>query len=85
MKEQSQFYLDHNKDKVWYLPSKGRDYYHRLDGPAYVCYDEQGKLEDRFWYVNDVIIDDMDDWLKENNITEPFSNEDRMAIKLYIS
>ncbi len=48
MREQSQFYLDHDKDKVWYLPSMGRDYYHRLDGPA-VEYRDGTK----YWYVDD--------------------------------
>ena len=59
--------------------------HHRVDGPAYICYNEQGKLDGKFWYVNNVKIDDMDDWLEENNITEPHSDEDRMAIKLYLS
>ena len=29
--------------------------------------------------------DGTNEWLEENNITEPFSDEDRMAIKLYLS
>ena len=34
MKEEPDWYIDEDGDKVWYLPSKGRDYLHREDGPA---------------------------------------------------
>lgn len=34
MKEQSRFYIDEKGNKFWYLPSKGKRYFHRLDGPA---------------------------------------------------
>lgn len=34
MEEQSEVYTDHKGNKFWYLPSKGKDYFHRIDGPA---------------------------------------------------
>lgn len=37
MKEQSEFLIDKDGTKVWYLPSKDKTYYHRLDGPALKC------------------------------------------------
>ena len=32
--EQSKSYIDEVGDTIWYLPSKGKSYWHRLDGPA---------------------------------------------------
>lgn len=66
---------------VWNIHNE----HHRTDGPAYIYYDEQGNLDGKYWYVNNVKIEDMNDWLEENNITNPYSDEDRMAIKLYLS
>lgn len=37
MEEQSESLITKDGDKVWYLPSKGKTYYHRLDGPALEC------------------------------------------------
>lgn len=34
MEEQSNSYIDGNGNKFWYLPSRGKDYFHRTDGPA---------------------------------------------------
>ena len=34
MIEQAKNYTTRRGDKIWYLPSKGRGYYHRLNGPA---------------------------------------------------
>ena len=34
MNEQPEKYTTERGTKIWYLPSKGKDYYHRLDGPA---------------------------------------------------
>ena len=34
MTEQAKSYIDKDGAKFWYLPSRGRIYYHRLDGPA---------------------------------------------------
>ena len=34
MIEQPKKYTNDEGNKIWYLPSKGRDYLHRLDGPA---------------------------------------------------
>ena len=34
MEEQPKSYIDEEGNKFWYLPSKGKDYWHRLDGPA---------------------------------------------------
>ena len=48
MNEQSTSYIDRSGDKIWYLPSKGKDYYHRLDGPAIEL--EGGTKQ---WWVND--------------------------------
>ena len=33
--------------KIWYLPSKGKDYHHRLDGPAI-----KHKDGTKHWFVN---------------------------------
>lgn len=32
--EQTKSYIDKKGHKFWYLPSKGKSYYHRSDGPA---------------------------------------------------
>jgi len=67
---------------VWNLHNQ----HHRLDGPAHIRYDEQGNIEDQNWYIEGFCVNEnILGWLEENNITEPFSDEDRMAIKLYLS
>lgn len=46
--EQSKFYIDNSGDRYWYLPSKGKDYWHRINGPAIeVAYGS------KYWYVDD--------------------------------
>lgn len=35
MVEQPKRYVENGNIVIWYLPSKGKYYYHRLDGPAY--------------------------------------------------
>ena len=47
MEEQPKSYIDEHGSKIWYLPSKGKDYWHRLDGPA--IEDEDGS---KWWYVD---------------------------------
>ena len=48
MNEQPKSYINRKGDKIWYLPSEGRIYYHRSDGPAI-------ELEDgtKLWWVDD--------------------------------
>ena len=48
MIEQAKNYTTRRGDKFWYLPSKGKDYWHRLDGPAIEYKD--GTKE---WWVDD--------------------------------
>ena len=48
MTEQAKSYTSERGDKTWYLPSKGRGYYYRLDGPA--VEDVDGTKE---WWVDD--------------------------------
>ncbi len=48
MKEQSEYYIaDDNGDKIWYLPSEGKNYHHREDGPAIECVNG-----DKVWIQN---------------------------------
>lgn len=46
MMEEPDFFFIH-KDKIWFLPSEGRHYWHRLDGPAVES--ELGTIE---WWAN---------------------------------
>ena len=46
MEEQREFYTT-KREKIWYLPSKGKDYWHRLDGPAVESADGS-----KYWYVD---------------------------------
>ena len=48
MEEQPKSYIDEHGSKIWYLPSKGKDYYHRLDGPAV-----EWKDGSKVWFVDD--------------------------------
>ena len=48
MIEQAKNYTTRRGDKFWYLPSKGKDYWHRLDGPTLEYKD--GTKE---WWVDD--------------------------------
>ena len=47
MTEQSTSYITGNGNKIWYLPSKGKSYFHRLDGPAIEWHDGTKQ-----WFVN---------------------------------
>ena len=47
MEEQSELYTIKG-DKLWYLPSKGKNYRHRLDGPAVEWSDGT-----KAWWVDD--------------------------------
>lgn len=51
--EKSECYTDRYDDTIWYLPSKGKNYWHRLDGPAFECANGT-----KSWYM--LIIDDTD-------------------------
>ena len=46
--EQPEFYINEHDHKIWYLPSKGKNYLHRLDGPA--IEEAHGTKQ---WWVND--------------------------------
>jgi antitoxin component YwqK of YwqJK toxin-antitoxin module len=54
---------------------------HRLGGAAWTLYNGDGSIMSEHWWVNDINIDIIP-WLKENNITAPFSEADLVAIKL---
>ena len=64
--------------KIWYLPSKGMNHYHRLDGPA---------VEDvdgiKHWYVDGKHLPtkEVEDWLEENAI-DLSTEAGQMAFKL---
>jgi len=68
------------KRLMWIDESFG--HFHRFDGPAIIEHDYKGNVIYESWYINGIIIIDMNDWLKENNISEPYSKEDVMAIVL---
>ena len=48
MEEQPETCTDGGGSKFWYLPSKGMDHYHRLDGPAVEHVDGT-----KHWWVDD--------------------------------
>ena len=48
MKEQPKSYISKDGHKIWYLPSKGKTHYHRVDGPAL-----EYKHGSKEWWVND--------------------------------
>lgn len=45
--EKSKAYINEYGVKIWYLPSKGKDFWHRLDGPAV-----EHPNGSKDWYVN---------------------------------
>ena len=47
MNEQPEKYTSGRGAKIWYLPSKGKNYYHRLDGPAFEEADGT-----KYWFVD---------------------------------
>ena len=47
MKEQSEFYITEYGNKIWYLPNKEKNYWHRENGPAY-----ESAHGSKWWYVN---------------------------------
>ena len=61
--------------KVWYVNGKK----HRTNGPAVIK--SNGLM---YWFINGIKISNIiiDQWLEENQITWPFSNENELAFKL---
>src|ERR1700691_1668900 len=52
-------------------------FYHREDGPAVI--NEKGE----FYFLNDInITDEVNDWIKENNIPEIWNNSHKTLFKL---
>ena len=47
MEEQAKSYIGKGGDKIWYLPSKGKNYWHRLNEPAF-----EDKNGTKVWYKN---------------------------------
>jgi len=45
--EQIKSYIDNVGDKFWFLPAKGKCYWHRIDGPA-IEYQDGTK----YWYID---------------------------------
>lgn len=70
------------REEWWF---KGRR--HKDDGPAYIEYNKDGSVNWMYWCVNGFPVDDdiITTWLIENNLHYPYSDEDRLAIKLFIS
>jgi len=46
--EESKSYICNNGNTIWYLPSKGKDYWHRTNGPAIERIDGS-----KGWWVDD--------------------------------
>lgn len=106
MTEQPESYTNKSGNKIWYLPSRGKDYIHRLDGPAIkwvdgstywyvnnkqhrldgpavINLDVKGNICQETWVINDIWLnEDVVDWIEENGMTAPYSEEDQMAIML---
>ena len=57
---------------------------HSFDRPAFQTWHIDGSAEFKEWYIYGIPITDsfIGDWLKENDISLPFSDEDIFAIKL---
>ncbi len=68
---------DEHRDgtKVWY----NNGLCHRIDGPAVEYIDGT-----RLWYINgtELPTQDVEEWVEENNLTVPYSDEDAIAFKL---
>ena len=56
--------------------------FHRIDGPAVIELNFTGNVIYEAWWINGIPMTDIKEWLKENNIGEPYSEEDQMAIIL---
>ena len=78
MTEQPKSYINKNGDNIWYLPSKGKSCWHRLDGPA-VEYNDGIKQ----WWVNgeQLPAEDVEIWLEENDV-DLKTEEGQMAFKV---
>jgi len=68
-------YIEHpNGSKEWWI----NRYRHRIDGPA-VDYADGSKE----WWINGKhITDEVNDWMKENNISYPFNEETLFQFKM---
>jgi hypothetical protein len=63
-----------NGSQYWYINDKS----HRLDGPAYIGAD--GTQE---WWIHDVnITNEVNKWMKCNNVSYPFDEEIQALFKL---
>ena len=59
-------------------------FWHRLDGPAYIKFKDDGSPEDCQWYINDFYVTDIiTDWAKDNDIDlDNLTEVDKALIKL---
>jgi len=55
---------------------------HRTDGPAEAWYNKAGQIKCKNWFINGILIDQLPQWLKDNNISAPYTLEDQTAIIL---
>ena len=64
-----------NGTKAWYVNGKC----HRLDGPAIEWYGG-----DKEWWVDDKLLplEEINQWIEENNLTVPFNEEAQLLFKL---
>ena len=78
MNEQPKSYINRKGDKIWYLPSEGRIYYHRSDGPAIELKDGT-----KLWWVDDKKLptEEVEIWLEENDV-DLKTEAGQMAFKL---
>ena len=78
MIEQLKNYTTKQGDKIWYLPSKGENSYHRLDGPAF-----EGENGSKHWFVDGKLLPiiEVEEWLEENDI-DLSTEEGQIAFKL---
>ena len=65
----------------WTSPVCGWDY-HMIGSPARIWYHKDGSVQMEAWHFYGEETEDYSEWLIENNITAPYSEEDEMAIKL---
>ena len=55
---------------------------HKIDGPALIIHCVNGQIVKKYYLYDIHITREIQDWLIENNITAPYSEEDQMAILL---
>ncbi len=80
----ARYYIENDNIQLYWTREKGGKLY-RDNGPAFMAFDKDNKLTATGWFIHDdkpLPASEVEDWLKENDLTYPLDDEGVVALKL---